>query len=131
LINLLRPTRPRNRAANILIRQDPRHRQRRDIRIETLCNVHQFSDFILGLIPCIGPHGLHDGLYVGIVRDAQAGIVGDAVNVFACEEAALERGKDCQAKATAGVERCVFEFFVDFFAREEGVAGLFDDFLLY
>jgi len=39
----------------------------------------------------------------------------------------LQRRKDSKAEAAARVEVCVFEFLVDFFAPEEGVAGLFDN----
>jgi hypothetical protein len=95
LINLLRPARACNRRTHILIREDPSHSQCRNVRVQTLRNFHELADLILGLVPRTSPHRLHDGLDVRIVGDTEAGILRDAVDVFAREQAALKRGEDC------------------------------------
>jgi hypothetical protein len=39
----------------------------------------------------------------------------------------LEGRKDGEAEAAAGVQRCVFEFFIDLLPAQEAVARLLDD----
>jgi hypothetical protein len=84
LENLLRPTRSRDRRTYILIRQNPCHSQRRDIRLQSLRNLHQCAYAVLRFIPCIASHIFDNGLNVGVVRDTQTRVFWYAVDVFAC-----------------------------------------------
>jgi hypothetical protein len=65
-------------------------------------------------------------LNVRVIRDAETRVFWDTIDVFTREQAAAEGREDGEAEAAARVECGVGEFFVDFCAREQGVAGLFD-----
>lgn len=126
LIHLLRPTSTRDGSAHVGILQNPRQRQCAHLDSQLIRNrlqlVDLLDDAVPGILACAVPVAL-DELDACLV---EARILGNAVLVFAGQDALTHGGPDSKAQATClAVE--VGEFGLDLFTLQHVVGGLFGD----